>query len=263
MKKIFGNIAIFCLCAGAVFLVAAEQRVIGYSILGLGLLSLALAPRAYQKYLILIYPFILLMGVTPISTSIDPLHVLAMGIPGALAITIPYLVTRYVYQEKVITFQFSSGKKLTRRQIIYIILTFIISYTTIVFFLRSTGSYQNWDMRPDLMYLFIMFLGTNALGIWDEVFFINTVLRIFKKFLPFTLANFAQAFIFTSFLYELGFRGWGFIVIYLFALLQGYTLNKTHSLGFVITIHLIVDLMLFLALIHINLPTLPSIFPWQ
>jgi membrane protease YdiL (CAAX protease family) len=76
----------------------------------------------------------------------------------------------------------------------------------------------------------------------------------------FKYANAAQAVIFTLFLFELGFRGWAPFAIFPFALSQGYIFNKTHSLLYVITIHLIIDLVLYLALIHAHYPQWLPIF---
>jgi len=76
----------------------------------------------------------------------------------------------------------------------------------------------------------------------------------------FALANLIQAVFFSSFLYELGFTGWGFIMIYLLSIIQGYIYQKTGSLFYVITIHLTLDIILFLALINAHHPTWVPIF---
>ena len=47
---------------------------------------------------------------------------------------------------------------------------------------------------------------------------------------------------------------------HLFALTQGYIFKKTESLLYVITIHLTLDLVLFLALLNVHTPTLADIF---
>ena len=58
-------------------------------------------------------------------------------------------------------------------------------------------------------------------------------------------ANLAQAVFFTSFLYAMAFVGWGPVVIYIFALIQGYTYRKTRSLLYIVVLHLLVDSVLF------------------
>ena len=115
-------------------------------------------------------------------------------------------------------------------------------------------------MPLDLAGISLLFIGTNALGIWDELFFIITVLALLRRHLPFFWANAIQAVLFTAFLYELGFRGWAPLAIYPFALLQGIVFKKTHNLLYIIAIHLTIDFVLFLALINAHHPHLVDIF---
>src|SRR5438105_3569702 len=126
--------------------------------------------------------------------------------------------------------------------------------------LKSSGSYVNWTVDPGVSNLVRFFIGTNALGIWDELFFVSTVLGLLRRHLAFPIANLTQSILFTSFLYELGFRGWAFLVIFLFALVQGYIFKKTESLFYIITIHLTFDLILYLALIYTHHPSWMPIF---
>jgi len=78
------------------------------------------------------------------------------------------------------------------------------------------------------------------------------VLGIYRRYLPFATANLLQAVLFTSFLFELGFTGWGPVMIFIFAVIQGVVFRKTDSLFYVITIHLTLDFILFLALVNIH-----------
>jgi len=96
----------------------------------------------------------------------------------------------------------------------------------------------------------ILFGACMLLGFWDEIFFINTVLAIFKKSNPFWLANFCQSLLFASFLYELAFQDWGPLMIILFAIVQGNILKKTHDLVYVICLHLFADTILFFYILN-------------
>ena len=100
------------------------------------------------------------------------------------------------------------------------------------------------------------------MGVWDELFFVGMTLGILRKFLNFKLANFTQSVLFASFLYELGFTSWGLIMIFVFALTQGYAFKKAESLFYVIAIHLSLDLILFLALINVHHPNWLQIFSY-
>ena len=95
-----------------------------------------------------------------------------------------------------------------------------------------------------------LFVGTNALGIWDELFFICTCFALLRRHLVDWQANLIQAVLFTSFLWELGFHAWGPLLIYPFALVQGWIFKLTGSLAYIVCVHLLFDFVLFLVLVH-------------
>lgn len=105
-----------------------------------------------------------------------------------------------------------------------------------------------------------LFAGTNAVGLWDELAFIVITLSVLRRFLPFLWANLLQAILFTSFLYELGFTSWGPFFIFPFAILQGLIFKNTESIAYVVTIHLSLDFVLFLAIINAHHPGWCAIF---
>jgi hypothetical protein len=90
-----------------------------------------------------------------------------------------------------------------------------------------------------------LFWGCNFIGVWDELAFINLVFVLLSRHFRFGEANLAQAVFFTSFLHEMAFVGWGPVVIYGFALIQGYTYRKTGSLFYIVVLHLMIDSILF------------------
>ena len=105
-----------------------------------------------------------------------------------------------------------------------------------------------------------LLIGTEALGLWDELFFVLTILAILRQYMPFWWANCIQAILWTLFLYQLSFRSWGPVFIFAFALLQGYIFLRTKSLLYLLSIHLTLDFILFLALVHAHYPELVRIF---
>lgn len=221
---------------------------------------LVLGRKSFAKDILLIYISLAILGFTKITTDVSYQHIVEMGIPILAAIAIPYFVSRYVYRDYLVRFKFHHGRNWYKSEILYIVLTVAVSYFLIPFYLKNTGAYLNWTVEPGFEYIFRFFLGTNALGIWDELFFISTTLGILRRYMKFYQANLVQSVLFTSFLFELGFTGWGPVVIVPFALLQGYIFKRTESLFYVITIHLSVDLVLFLAIIGAHHPDWVSIF---
>jgi membrane protease YdiL (CAAX protease family) len=126
----------------------------------------------------------------------------------------------------------------------------VIGYLLLPTYMINTGVYQNWPAASDPQMIARLFVGTNTLGIWDELFFVCTAFTLLRRHLPDWQANLLQAVLFTSFLYELGFHSWGPFLIYLFALVQGYTFKLTKSLSYIVCVHLLFDFILFLVLLH-------------
>ena len=105
-----------------------------------------------------------------------------------------------------------------------------------------------------------LFIGVNAVGTWDELFFILTVFVLFKRHFPVWQANVLQMVIFVSFLWELGYQAWGPALTIPFALLQGWIYSKTKSLPYVLTVHLLFDAIVFLVIVHARNPEALPIF---
>lgn len=260
MQKTIEYIEILLLDISAVILIGLQMKLVGYGLLIIGMVLLLLCSRQFKKDIALIYICLAILGLTPITTDISYTHILQMGIPLFLVVMLPYFVSKYVYKDHLVRFTFHHGRGWYKTEIGYVFFTAIVSYMVIPFYLRNTGAYRYWTVDPGVTNLLKLFIGTNFLGIWDELFFISTVLGILRRYMSFQWANLVQSIMFTSFLYELGFRGWGFIMIFIFALIQGYVFKKTESLLYVITIHLTLDLILYLALIHAHHPSWVPIF---
>lgn len=264
LKKYSVNtIEIICLtllASTGVILIGLQIKLFGWLFLIAGLITLWYCRKKFAKELLLVYISMVLLAITQITTDISYVHMFEMGATLIMAVSIPYFVSRYIYKDRLVRFQFHHGRKWYKKEILYVLTTAIISYFLLPFYLKNTGAYLNWSVEPGLDNIIRLFIGTNALGIWDELFFVSTVLGILRRFLPFSWANFLQSILFTSFLYELGFTGWGFIMIFIFALIQGVVFKKTESLLYVITIHLTLDFILFLSLIEAHHPTWMPIF---
>jgi membrane protease YdiL (CAAX protease family) len=244
------------LTAGALPLLALpEFEWLGWSILGaLAVVAATRSRRQFGRHLLLLAAAIALLGLVPINTDISYGHMLTMGSVLVAVVAGPYLLSTRVLGERVITFPFRMGRPWSKREIGYVILAGIGSYLLLPFYLAGTGSYLNWRAELDPSHIVRLFLGTNALGIWDEIFFVGVCLALLRRHLPFALANVAQAALWTAFLYELGFRGWGPLVIFPFAMSQGYIFKRSKSLLYIITVHLTIDFMLFLVLVHLHNP---------
>ena len=246
--------------SSGIALFAFEQRLIGYGLIALGLmLSLLVSHRMFRDISLIAFALVM-VNIVPINTDISYSHMSLMGLALSLAVGVPYLVSRFVYKDYSIKFPFHFREPWGRAKWFYISLVGIVGYFVLPIYMINTGVYLNWPAVDDTSSIVRLFIGTNALGIWDELFFICTVFVIFHRYVPFWVANILQAALFTSFLYELGFESYGPILIYVFALTQGYIFKITHSLFYLLCIHLLFDFILFLVLVHAHNPTWIDIF---
>jgi membrane protease YdiL (CAAX protease family) len=173
-----------------------------------------------------------------------------MGGALALAVLVPWLVSRFAYREDIIRFPVNTGRKWPLSAKLYLIGVVALGYFILPVYLVSTGVYRNWPDASDPTIFWRLFLGVNAVGIWDELFFICTTFTLLRRHFPDWLANILQAVVFSSFLWEIGYMAWGPLLTFPFALLQGYTFKLTKSFTYVVSVHLLFDFVLFLTLVH-------------
>jgi membrane protease YdiL (CAAX protease family) len=253
-------VAAICLSAPPL-LAIPHLHWLGWTLLGGTVLALVPMYRSsFARDMGLLALVLGLLGIIPINTDISYGHMLTMGFVLAATILLPYFVTRLVFKERTIVFPFRFGRSWYKREIAYVAFAGFASYLILPFYLGGTGSYLNWQAVLDPSHIVRLFIGTNALGIWDELFFVGVCSALLRKHLPFVWANIAQATLWTTFLYELGFKGWGPVAIFLFALSQGYIFKRSKSLLYIITVHLTIDFMLFLVLVHLHNPEHLRIF---
>jgi hypothetical protein len=227
-----------------------DQGIPGYVLLVCSLLLSALVDWALFRDLALIAAAIAVISAVPITTDVSTPHMLVMGSAMILAVGIPYAVSRFVTKEHAVVFPVFTGKKWTRAEKWYLPAVVVIGYALLPVYMIRTGVYTNWPSVHDFEGIARLFIGTNALGIWDELFFICTAFAVLRRHLPDWQANLLQAVLFTSFLWELGFRAWAPLFIFPFALLQARIFTVTKSLSYIVSVHLLFDFVLFLVLLH-------------
>ncbi|KSU76631.1 abortive infection protein [Pseudarthrobacter enclensis] len=238
------------LSASGFVLFALENRPAGSTLLAAALVVAAFLSRRLLIDLALIAVGLTAMSLVPITTDISTGHMAVMGTAMVLAVGIPYTVSRFITREHAIRFPVRTGQPWTRAEKWYLPAVLVIGYALMPVYMIRTGVYANWPAVSDPEGIFRLFLGTNALGIWDELFFICTTFTLLRRHLPDWQANLLQAVLFTSFLWELGFHAWAPFFIFPFALLQARLFTVTRSLSYIVCVHLLFDFVLFLVLIH-------------
>ncbi len=227
-----------------------ELNLAAYGLLALALLLAGFIGWALLRDLALITAGLVTISLVPITTDISTEHMAVMGSAMILAVGIPYGVSRFVFKEHAVRFPVLTGQKWTRAEKWYLPAVVVMGYALLPAYMINTGVYRNWPAVSDPEGIIRLFVGTNVLGIWDELFFICTVFVLLRRHLPLAQANVLQAVLFTSFLWELGFHAWAPVFIFPFALLQALIFTRTKSLSYIVCVHLLFDFVLFLVLIH-------------
>lgn len=244
----------------AFFLFALQLHAVGVPLLAVSLIAAVLVDRELGKDLVLIGIGIGIVATTSVKADVSWPSFIRIGIVLGLAVLVPFLLDRFLYRRKVIRFPWRSREKKTKLEIGYLVAVPLLGYLILPFYFISSGTYLNWPPLEDTGELLRFFIGVNAVGTWDELFFICTALVLFRRHFPLWQANLLQAVIFVSFLWELGYQAWGPLLTAPFALLQGYLFAKTRSLGYVLAVHLLFDALVFLAIVHARNPDWAPIF---
>lgn len=251
-----------CLAAPAFFVLL--QPLMGAALLLLGVGSafalergrVAASAPSLTRDLSLIAMGMLVVSAISLQAKLDDLSMIRFTLALGGAVAVPYAVSRWVYRDRAIRFPWRGGGRWKTWQWAWLGAVLVLGWAILPFYFITSGVYRNWPVvdSPDLIAR--LFIGVGAVGIWDELFFICTVFALLRRHLPDAAANVLQAVVFVSFLWELGYRAWGPVLTIPFALLQAVIFLKTRSLGYVVTVHLLFDAVVFAVLVHAHNPGL-------
>jgi membrane protease YdiL (CAAX protease family) len=247
-------------CGAAIALFAIHTRPWGYIPLVLGVVLGLVVDRGLGKDLLLIAFGQAIISVISLEADLSNAGIARFTVVLSLAVLVPWAVAKYVYKHGAIVFPMRGGWPWTRAQWTYIGVVVVAGYLILPYYFISSGVYQNWPEITGANEIARLFVGVNAVGIWDELFFIATVFALLRRHFPVWLANILQSLVFVSFLWELGYREWGPLLTVPFALIQGWIFSWTKSLPYVITVHLLFDAVVFGVLVHAHHPDLFDIF---
>jgi CAAX amino terminal protease family. len=232
----------------------------GHALLLLSVGAAWLVNRDLGKDLTLIGLGIAIVSSTSVEADVSWDRFLTIGTVLTLAFLVPLAVDRLVYRRRAITFPWRTGQPWLPMQKAYVIAVPLLGWAILPFYFIRSGAYQNWPHITNASELVRFFLGVNFVGLWDELFFIITCFALLRRHFGVWTANVLQAVIFVSFLWELGYRSWGPLLTIPFALLQGWIFTRTKSLTYVVVVHLLFDVIVFLAIIHAHNPEWIPIF---
>ncbi|WP_308466558.1 CPBP family intramembrane glutamic endopeptidase [Rathayibacter soli] len=240
--------------ASAVLLFGVQIAVAGYAVLVLALLLAWFIDRSLFRDLLLIAVGLGIISTISLKANIDYPNMVLFGAVLSAAVAVPFVIHRRIYRERVIRFPWRGTWPWKRAQWIYIGVIVVAAIVLLPFYFISSGAYQNWPVVHEPDAIARLFVGVNAVGIWDELFFVCIVFTLLCRHFPVWLANLLQATIFVSFLWELGYQSWGPLLTIPFALVQGAIFRMTRSLSYVVTVHLLFDLVVFLVIVYAHNP---------
>lgn len=238
----------------------APFRPVGYVVLVVSLIGAWFVDRPLFKDLLLIALGITIVSLVSVKADISWVNIMVLGAVFTAAVAVPFVVDRFVYRRRAIRFPWRSGRKWTRGEKVYLIATPALGWLILPFYFLTSGVYENWPDVETPSEIARLFVGVNAVGTWDELFFICTCYALLLRHFQPWLANVLQAIIFVSFLWELGYQAWGPLLTIPFALVQGMLFHRTKSLTFVLMVHLLFDLVVFLVIVHAHDPAALPIF---
>jgi len=253
-------VAAALVCVSAVPLFGLQERPLGYTVLAAGLVLAAATDRALLRHLLLIAAGLVIISSMSLEADLTDAGMLRFTVTLTAAVAVPYAISRWVYREDVIRFPVGTGNRWSGFEFGYLALVVVGGYLILPVYFLGSGAYLNWPEITGPDEIARLFVGVNAVGLWDELFFVCTVFALLRRHFPFWQANLLQAVVFVSFLWELGYRGWGPLLTVPFALLQGYIFQRTRSLPYVVTVHLTFDVIIFGILVHAYNPGLADVF---
>jgi len=244
----------------AVLLFAVHVRPLAYVPLVLGVALAFAVDRRLGKDLLLIAIGQGIISTISLHAALDNAAMVRFTVALSLAVVVPWAISHFIYKDRVIVFPVRTGRRWTRPQWIYLGVVLLLGYLILPFYFIGSGAYLNWPAIHTGEEIARLFVGVNAVGIWDELFFICTVFALLRRHFPLWTANALQAIVFVSFLWELGYREWGPLLTIPFALVQGWIFSWSKSLAYVVTVHLLFDAVVFMVLVHAHNPHLFNFF---
>lgn len=212
---------------------------------------------------------IAILAACDINPSLDNANFLQVGIPFTLVIVLPALIQHFG-DPGVIRYRFWPVHW-RKADVIYTILSIPLAWLVLkgyewgnrTFF--DDELFRHWTLgpTPDPAEIRRLFVGINLVGIWDELFFVNTAFALLRSLFSFRLANALQAVLYTAVLFDMAFTGCGVLIVFLFAWTQGSMFEKSESLLWVLIVHLIVDYFLVAFIVQTYYPDYGLDFLWR
>ncbi len=245
--------ALAAFCVAAVLLIPLERWIPGAAV-WLASAALVLTDRepAFRRRMGVLLAAIAILAAAPINTDTSTRHFITLGIPFLLVIAGPALVLGRT-DPGAIRFRILPPR-FRWLDVLYVVISIPLAWLAFELYFKVANPWMptQWHLplAPDPEASWRLFAGINCVGIWDELFFVNTVFAVLRTVFPFRVANAAQAVIYAAVLNDMAFAGIGPVLVYLFALTQGSMYEESEGLLYVLAVHVIVDVFLLSAIFN-------------
>lgn len=228
-------------------LIPQEQYLAGAAAWAISLVTALTDPeRALRRRMGVLLGCVAILAVAPISTDIRPIKFLTLGGSFLAVIVLPAIILGKT-DPGVIRFRMWP-RRFRWLDLFYVAISIpLAKYILEWYFGFNDFMPFQWPLPPvqDDGSMTRLFWGINGVGIWDELFFVNTSYCILRSLFAFRIANPVQAVLYTAVLFDMAFAGIGPLLVYLFALTQGSMFEESENLLYVLVVHLIVDYFLY------------------
>jgi membrane protease YdiL (CAAX protease family) len=233
---------------------------LGYAAM-LGGLALSFARnRVLARDLFLVATPLFLISLISVEANLEWGNIAVMGTVLTVSVVFPYVMSRFVFRYHAVRVPGRPGEPWLRGEWAWLAAVLVLGYCILPVYFITSESYLNWPAVESPSEIARLFVGVGFVGIWDELFFICVVFALLRRNFSFWVANALQAVVFVSFLWELGYRSWGPALTLPFALIQGWIFEKSRSVYYVVTVHLLFDVVVFLVLVYAHHPQWLPIF---
>ncbi|WP_342373467.1 CPBP family intramembrane metalloprotease [Propioniciclava soli] len=261
----WGLVPAAAVALAAVFLFAVLDSSTGYLLIVAGLIGAAVtdARRLSDRLLpdlACVAAGLTIISLIPLKADISWPMFFTFGVVLTAAVAVPWWLSHRVFGVDAVRFPWG-GWRWSGAQWAYLVGVLTAAYFLLPSYFLSSGVYENWPAITTPSEIGRLLVGVNVVGLWDELFFICTVFALFRRHFPTWQANVLQATIFVSFLWELGYQAWGPLLTVPFALIQGAIFGLTKNLTYVVVLHLLFDVIVFLVILHGHNPAWPHPFP--
>ncbi len=253
-----------------VLLIPAGQMIAGFIILAICIWLVATdeEPKLRRRLGILL-GCVLILGLSDINTTLTDDNFLRVGIPFTLVILLPPIIQRFG-DPGIIDYRFWP-RVWRKHDVVYTIISIPLAWLVLKGYawgnqvLFDDELFRHWTLpeEADPAAIKRLFVGINLVGIWDELFFVNTAFALLRSLFNFRIANAMQAVLYTAVLWDMAFTGCGFFIVFFFAWTQGSMFEKSGSLLWVLLVHLIVDYILVALIVQTYYPDYGLDFLWR